>query len=177
MYPILETERFFLRKLEESDLEGFFELDSDPEVHRYLGNEPVSDRKKLMDVIHYVQQQYIDNGIGRWAIIDKQNGDFIGWCGLKFVEYMVNGRTGYYDLGYRLIRKHWGKGVATETARASINYGFEVMGLEEIIGAIHRDNVASRNVVHKLGFTLKEEFDFESEPHCWYVLKKENWIK
>jgi RimJ/RimL family protein N-acetyltransferase len=174
MNIILKTERFFLRELIEEDVDGFYELDSDPEVHRYLGNSPVSDKQKLADVIKYVQQQYIENGIGRWAVVDKHSNEFIGWCGLKLVKDTINNQSHYYDLGYRLIRKHWGKGIATETAKASIEYGFNVMKLKEIIGAIHCDNVASNNVVKKLGFELIETFEFEDEMHNWHKLTNEN---
>jgi RimJ/RimL family protein N-acetyltransferase len=174
MNIILETERFFLRELIEEDVDGFYELDSDPEVHRYLGNSPVSDKQKLLEIIKYVQQQYIENGIGRWAIIDKQANEFIGWCGLKLVKDNINNQSNYYDLGYRLIRKHWGKGIATETAKASIDYGFNVLQLKEIIAAIHCDNDASNYVVKKLGFELIETFEFEDEMHNWHKLTNEN---
>jgi [ribosomal protein S5]-alanine N-acetyltransferase len=174
MIFILETKRFFLRELIEEDVDGFHELDSDPEVHRYLGNSPVSDKQKLLEIIKFVQQQYNENGIGRWAIIDKNTNEFIGWCGLKLVKDTINNQSHYYDLGYRLIRKHWGKGIATETAKASIEYGFNVMKLKEIIAAIHCDNVASNNVVKKLGFELIETFEFEDEMHNWHKLTDEN---
>ena len=173
MNIILETERFYLRELIESDVDGFYELDSDPEVHRYLGNSPVTDKQQLADVIKYVQQQYIENGIGRWAVVDKNTNEFIGWSGLKLVKDTINNQSNYYDLGYRLIRKHWGKGIATETAKASIEYGFNVMNLKEIIAAIHCDNVASNNVVKKLGFELVETFVFDDEPHNWHKLTRE----
>ena len=167
----LQTERFILRDLIETDVDGFYELDSDPEVHRYLGNEPVTDKQKLLDVIKYVHQQYIDNGIGRWAIIDKATNEFIGWTGLKLVKENINNQTNYYDLGYRLIRKYWGKGIATETAKASIDYGFNVLKLKEIIATIHCDNVASNNVAKKLGFDFVETFDFDGDLHNWYKLE------
>ncbi len=167
----LQTERFILRDLIETDVDGFYELDSDPEVHRYLGNEPVSDKQKLLDVIKYVHQQYINNGIGRWAIIDKATNEFIGWTGLKLVKENINNQTNYYDLGYRLIRKYWGKGIATETAKASIDYGFNVLKLKEIIATIHCDNVASNNVAKKLGFEFVETFDFDGDLHNWYKLE------
>ncbi|MEI8053593.1 MAG: GNAT family N-acetyltransferase [Bacteroidota bacterium] len=167
----LQTERFILRDLIETDVDGFYELDSDPEVHRYLGNEPVTDKQKLIDVIKYVHQQYIDNGIGRWAIIDKATNEFIGWTGLKLVKEHINNQTNYYDLGYRLIRKYWGKGIATETAKASIDYGFNVLKLKEIIATIHCDNVASNNVAKKLGFDFVETFDFDGDLHNWYKLE------
>ena len=170
----VETERFYLREVLENDIDGFFELDSDPEVHRYLGNKPISDKNKLLDLIRYIQQQYFENGIGRWAIVDKQTNEFIGWCGLKLVKETINNKSDYYDLGYRLIRKYWGKGIATETAKASIDYGFNVLKLNEIIGAIHCENKASNNVVKKLGFELIETFYFDNELHNWHSLLSNN---
>lgn len=72
-----------------------------------------------------IRQQYIDNGIGRWAIIEKKTNDFIGWTGLKFVTDLTNNHKHYNDLGYRLRKKYWGKGIATETAFASLSYAFD----------------------------------------------------
>lgn len=85
-----ETERLILREILPSDIDGMFELDSDPEVHKYLGNKPVTTREQISDAINFIRQQYIDNGIGRWAIIDKKTNDFIGWTGLKFVTELTN---------------------------------------------------------------------------------------
>ena len=108
-----ETERLILREILPTDVEGMYELDSDPEVHKYLGNKPVTSREQTVDVIHFIRQQYVDNGIGRCAIIDKKSNEFIGWTGLKLVTYKTNHHTNYYDLDYRLIKKYWGKGIAT----------------------------------------------------------------
>lgn len=102
-----ETDRFLLRELLPSDIDGMFELDSDPEVHKYLGNNPVNNRAQIIDTINFVRQQYIDYGIGRWAIIDKKTNAFMGWSGLKFVTELTNKHQNYYDPGYRLIRKYW----------------------------------------------------------------------
>lgn len=85
-----ETERLILREILPTDIEGLFELDSDPEVHKYLGNKPVKDKKQIAEIINFIRQQYIDNGIGRWAIIDKETNHFMGWTGLKFVTEEIN---------------------------------------------------------------------------------------
>src|SRR5688572_5204127 len=100
-----ETPRLILRELHPSDDAGMFELDSDPEVHRYLGGQTVESIDQCRAIIEMVRQQYIDNGIGRWAVIEKSSGSFIGWAGLKLVRTITNGHTDFYDLGYRLIRK------------------------------------------------------------------------
>lgn len=167
-----ETERFFLREILPTDVDGLFELDSDPEVHRFLGNKPVSDKEQIVAVINFIRQQYIDNGVGRWAIVDKKTNDFIGWTGLKFVTELTNYRRNYYDLGYRLIKRYWGQGIATETAFASLDYGFNTLKLEEIFAAAHVENKASNAVLKKVGFQYIERFTYDNDPHNWYRIKK-----
>lgn len=170
-----ETQRLILREVLPADLDGFYELDSDPEVHRYLGNNPVKDKEKLRDIITFIRQQYAENGIGRWAIIDKSTHSFIGWTGLKLVRETVNNHTNHYDLGYRLIRKYWGQGIATEAAIASLKYGFEKLNLQEIYAAAHVDNTASNRILQKAGFTFIETFRYEQEINNWYKIAIGEW--
>src|SRR5688572_11277934 len=118
-----ETERLILRELLPSDDKGMFELDSDPDVHTYLGTKPLEHIEQSREVIEMVRKQYIDNGIGRWAMIERSTGEFVGWAGLKLVKTETNGRINFYDVGYRLIKRYWGKGFASEAAIASVNYG------------------------------------------------------
>jgi RimJ/RimL family protein N-acetyltransferase len=165
-----ETPRTILREITLDDVEPFFEMDSDPEVHKYLGTRPSENREQVIETINYVRQQYINNGIGRWAIVKKSTNRFIGWTGLKLVKDLINNQTNYYDLGYRLIRKYWGQGIATETARASLQYGFDEMKLTEIIATVNCENAASNMVVDKLGFTLCETFYLHELKHNWYKI-------
>ena len=157
------------------DVDPFYEMDSDPEVHRYLGTQPIKNKDQIADMIKYIRQQYIDNGIGRWAIVDKETNQFIGWTGLKLVKDMMNNQTNYYDLGYRLIRRYWGRGIATETAKASLSYGFDKLNLNEIIATVNCENTASNIVVEKLGFTLYETFYLHELKHNWYKINKIEW--
>ena len=90
MEKYLETERLILRELLPTDVVGMFELDSDPEVHKYLGNNPVRTIEETREIIKIICQQYLDNGIGRWAAIEKTSGEFIGWSGLKFIREYEN---------------------------------------------------------------------------------------
>lgn len=168
MQIFVETPRLILREIVESDVEGFFELDSDPEVHRFLGNRTVKSKEESMQVIKFVRQQYVDFGIGRWAVVEKQSGSFLGWAGIKFVTDEVNGHINYYDLGYRFIRKYWGKGYATESALASFNYATEVLSLDQLYAATHNQNFASQKVLTKLGFQFRNEFNYDGATHFWY---------
>jgi ribosomal-protein-alanine N-acetyltransferase len=170
-----ETERLILREILPTDVDGMYELDSDPEVHRYLGNKPLSDKNQVIEIIEAVRQQYKDHGIGRWAIIDKKSGHFMGWTGLKMVTELTNGHRDYYDLGYRLIRKYWGQGFATESALASLDYAFRKLKTEEIFGAASCDNVASNHILQKIGLTFVETFFYEDIKCNWYKMDKKDF--
>lgn len=169
-----ETPRLILREILHSDLDGFWELDSDPEVHRYLGNQPVTDKSKLVDVIEFVRQQYIDFGIGRWAVLNKETQEFMGWAGLKFVTEVTNNHSGFYDIGYRLIRKYWGKGYATEASMAALDYAFQTLKLEQLFATAAVDNFASNRVLQKIRLQFVETF-YHGDIHCnWYELDRRN---
>jgi len=176
MKIFIETERFFLREIQEEDENGFFELDSDPDVHRYLGNKPVENIEQIRETIRYVRQQYVENRIGRWAIIEKNTNNFIGWTGLKLVKESTNNHINYYDLGYRIIKKYWGKGIATETAKASINYGFTKLLLNDIYATANCDNLASNKILNKVGLRLIETFDLKGVNHNWYTINRNEWL-
>lgn len=169
MKIILETPRLTLREVDESDAEGFFEMDSDPEVVRYVGTAPVQDRTQCLGIIQSIQNQYIDYGIGRWAVVLKSTGEFIGWCGLKrMAGFTVNNRTDFVDIGYRFSRRHWGKGYATESAQATLNYGFSVLAYDEICAFADVDNEASIQVLTKIGLTRGNEFVWEGSKCVWF---------
>jgi ribosomal-protein-alanine N-acetyltransferase len=174
MKVYVETDRLLMREFTEDDAPGLFALDSDPEVHKYLGNMTVKTIEESRDIIRFIRKQYEENGIGRWAVIDKATGDFIGWSGLKYEKNLRRGME-YYDVGYRLRRQYWGQGIATETAIESLKYGFGEMGVEEICAAAHVDNAASNRVLQKIGMALTETFDYDGELHNWYRLKRADW--
>lgn len=159
--PVLETERLILRELLPQDDQGMFELDSNPEVHRYLGNNPIQSIEQSRETIEFVRKQYEDCGIGRWALIEKSSGSFIGWGGLKLIRDTINGESNFLDVGYRLIPRFWSKGYATESARASVKYGFEELMTPRIVGIAHYQNKASRHALEKTGLQYKCTFHFD----------------
>ncbi|WP_452219686.1 GNAT family N-acetyltransferase [Lacinutrix salivirga] len=172
----IETERLLLREMRTSDLEGMFELDSNPNVHTYLGNKPIKTKDEAKKIIASVLQQYQDRGIGRFAVIEKETNQFIGWSGLRLnTEYNMNGFTKYYDIGYRLIERFWGKGYATESGKAALDYAFNIMKLPEIYATTEIGNQASHNALLKIGLHYVEDFFFEEEQLNlrWYTLKNE----
>ena len=175
MKTFIETERLILREILPTDENGLLDLDSNPKVHTYLGNNPVDNIYQIREVIKMIRQQYIDNGIGRWAIINKETNDFIGWTGLKFVTETTNNHINFYDLGYRLIEKYWGKGIATETTKATLNYAFEKLKLTEIYAMCDNGNVGSKNVLEKTGLKFVETFDHDGIKHNWFRITKDEW--
>jgi len=171
----LETERLILREILPSDVNGLFELDSDPEVHRYLGKNLVTNKAQVIEVVEFIRQQYIDYGIGRWAIVDKKTKEFIGWTGFKFVTELTNNHQNYYDLGYRLIRKYWGQGIATETAVASLDYAFNKLNTDKVYAMADVENDGSNRILSKVGLKFIETFDLEGIKHNWYKIHKNDY--
>jgi RimJ/RimL family protein N-acetyltransferase len=144
-------------------------------VHKYLGNNTIHDKDKITEMINYIKLQYRENGIGRWAIIDKATNNFMGWTGLKLVKETINNHTNYYDLGYRLLRQYWGQGIATESAIASLSYGFDILNCKEIYAAAHFENSNSNKILSKLGFNFVETFDYLNLKQNWYKMDKNDW--
>lgn len=175
----VETERLILRELVVSDAKGFFEMDSNPAVHKYLGLSPIDTIDEAIARINMVRQQYEEFGIGRWAIEEKSSGEFVGWSGLKFINTEVNNRTNFYDVGYRLCERFWGKGYATESAKAAIDYGFVNLNLDEIIGIANVHNKKSIHALQKCGLKFIEQFNFELwNTQCeWLSISKNSWLE
>jgi RimJ/RimL family protein N-acetyltransferase len=169
-FKIIETKRLFLRPITEADIKDFFELDSNPNVHIYLGNKPVKTIEESEAMVANILEQYETNGIGRLAIIEKSTKKFIGWSGLKYEENLRK-EFKYYDIGYRLKENFWGKGYATEAALASLNYGFKDLKLNEIGAAADVNHIASNTILKKTGMQRLGNFTFEGELCNWYNLK------
>lgn len=171
-----ETERFILREIVPTDLDGLYELDSDPAVHTYLGSKPVTNKQQVAEAIHFIRQQYIYNGIGRWAIVNRTTNEFVGWSGLKFVTTEINNHINFYDLGYRLLQKYWGQGVATETAIATLDYAFNNLHVSEVYAMTDSNNIASQNVLKKTGFSFAETFYDDGNKLNWYKLDRNDFV-
>lgn len=156
----LATARLVLREFEPDDAAAMVELNSDPEVLRYTGDRPfesVESARRFLEAY----PDYRVNGFGRWAVLLRATGEFAGWCGLKLVD-------GEVDLGYRLHRRFWGRGIATEAARASVAHGFLELGASELVARAWAENRASIHVIEKCGFRFwkhARHFDREGVPH------------
>jgi len=165
----LQSERLYYREFLPEDAPALLEMDSDPEVHRYLFDEVVTDINKINSVITYIRQQYIDAGIGRMATFEKATGDFIGWTGLK-LERNVHGHETFYDIGYRLMQKHWGKGYATEATVFFLEYAFNQLKAEKVNAYAFEGNGASRRVLEKCGLKNLGVFMHDNVESVWYEI-------
>jgi len=171
MKIIAETQRLLLREFERSDSKDLYDLNSDAEVLEYTGDIPfVSIEEAELFLNNY--SDYKKNGFGRWAVILKESNDFLGWCGLKLNEENL------IDLGFRFFQSEWGKGYATESAVISLDYGFNTLNLDCIIGRSSIKNIASIRVLEKLGMKRIKTGDFEGVKNAaYYAIDKTHFNK
>lgn len=162
----LETERLILRPFTLEDIEPSYQMNLDAEVNRYTGDGGIVSREELERRIKEdVLGDYQKHGYGRLALELKGEGRFIGFCGLKYLEDHQE-----VDLGYRLMSNYWGKGLATEAAKACVDFGFNQLKLPKIIAMVLPDNKASIHVLQKLQFQLEKEIVEDGEPALLYYL-------
>ena len=150
----LETDRLALRRFTEEDVDILFDLNSDPEVMRYLTGGRPTPREEIRDRIipfHLACYERHD-GLGTWAAESRPAGEFLGWFHFR------PGPGEGVDLGYRLRRAAWNKGYATEGSRALIAKGFTELGAERVFAHTMTVNAASRRVLEKSGLVLVRTF-------------------
>jgi RimJ/RimL family protein N-acetyltransferase len=157
MQVYLGTGRLILRRFTEDDVENLVELDSDPEVMRYLNGgiatpRELVEREILPRFLRYYERY---ESFGIWAAIEKSTGMFIGWFSLRPPDER---RLHEVTLGYRLRRATWGKGHATEGALALIRKGFRELGVQRVTATTYEYNTASRRVMEKTGMTLARRY-------------------
>ena len=154
----IETERLLIRPFKTEDIEPAFLMDSDPEVNRYTGESGnVSIKETEKRIVENVFGDYEKYGYGRLAVVLKSENKFIGFTGLKYLEDMDE-----VDLGYRFMKAYWGKGFATESAKACLNLAFEKLQLNRLIAMVLPENTASIRVLEKLNFEYEKDI-FEDD--------------
>jgi RimJ/RimL family protein N-acetyltransferase len=168
----LETARLLLRLWREDDLDAYARICADPEVTRYVIG-PLSRQESEEQVWRFVRH-WEERGFGLWAVEHRASGGFIGFIGLLHQHDWPIGEH-KTEVGWRLDRAYWGRGLATEGARASVRYGFEELGLERIISIINPQNLASRRVAEKAGLTLHGEVRFRGYDAVWYAIDRREW--
>lgn len=182
MHLVLETDRLMLRQFTYSDLDILEELDSDPEVMRYLNGGHPTPRAVLRDrILPSILGEYRKfPGLGRWAIYEKREFTFVGWVSLR-----PNGSGHEVELGYRLRRAAWDRGYATEIVRALVDHAFNKLGVRRIFAETMRINARSRSVLEKSGLRYVRTFHLDwdqpirggDQGEAEYEICRPDWVQ
>lgn len=163
MEKTINTQRLVLRPWQEEDIEPLARLNADPRVMEFLLG--TLTREESMGRLKCYQQHIKEHGWGLWAVSIPNTSNFIGWIGLWPISFDAH-FTPAIEVGWRLLPEFWGQGYATEGARASIQYGFDTLKLDEIVSITVPANLRSRRVMAKLGMhhDPKDDFDHPKVP-------------
>ena len=181
MTTIIETERLILRTWKKEDAANFYQINQDPKVIEFLL--PIT-MEQINDYILAKNTQQQQKGYSLWAVELKETGEMIGFIGLNYTDWPAH-FTPAVEVGWRLASQHWGKGYAPEGAKAALDYGFNKMGLKEIVSFTVPANIRSIRVMEKIGLKRDLNGDFShpklpanhSLSHTiLYRLTKENYI-
>ncbi len=167
MNKVLQTERMVLRRMEMADVDDLMGIFSDPMAMRYYPG--TKSRQEAEEWVRRILGSYRDYGFGLWVAVLENSGEFAGQCGLTVQE--VEGKD-EVEIGYLFLRKFWGRGLATEAARAARDHGFHTLGYERLVSLIDPGNLASRRVAERVGLTLEKKVWKWNKEICVYVIRK-----
>jgi RimJ/RimL family protein N-acetyltransferase len=165
--PIVNTERLVLRGFTDRDFEPFAEIVSDPEVVRYIDDGQPIDREQCWRGIALFIGHWTLRGYGWWAVEERETGRFLGRIGL----YNPEGWPGV-EVGWLLRRDVWGTGLATEGARAALDFAFDTVGVNHVISLIDPRNDRSIRVAEKIGERFEREFVHGAKPVACYGISR-----
>ena len=172
---ILETDRLLLRHLVPDDLDDLYALYSDPEMRRYFPVEGASPDRTLTREETWEELEWFLNGhpkhpeLGLWATVLKENGAFIGRCGL--LPWTIDGQD-EVEVAYMIDKAYWRRGLASEAASGIRDYAFQQLGLSRLICMIYPENVASVKVAESMGMAFEKECVDEHGPYWVYSMTK-----
>ncbi|NJD32123.1 MAG: GNAT family N-acetyltransferase [Gammaproteobacteria bacterium] len=158
---LLETQRLRLRRFDRSDVDRLVELDSDPEVMRFITYGVPTPRSTYEDVIlpRWFAIYEATPLLGYWAAEERDSGRFLGWFHLRPDRMDPDEQ----ELGYRFLRSAWGRGIATEGAAAVIEHGFLRVGADKISARTLSHNFASQRVMQKCGLAFEKDFVYPED--------------
>ena len=165
----METERLVLRMFRESDTDAYAEMLADPEVMRFLGGKPMSRQEAWRNMAMVIGHWHL-RGYGFWAVEEKASGEMVGRVGC----WRPEGWPGL-EVGWTLRRRFWGRGYATEAARASMNYVFDELGQTRVISLIAPENVNSIRVAERLGEKPEGEWEIFGTKVIIYAVGREEF--
>lgn len=154
---MLQTERLILREWKESDIPVFIKMGKDPRVMEFFPD--LWDEEKSRNSVKQNHEEFAQSGFGKFALQLKETGEFIGYAGLAKVNFESH-FTPAIEIGWRLDSQHFSKGYATEAAKEVLRFAFEDLLLKEIVAFTVPQNLASQNVMKKIGMTRDLNGDF-----------------
>lgn len=161
---MITTERLRLRPATMADVDFWVRLHADPEVNRFVG---AYTRERAEARLREIEDSWAARGYGLCVVESSATGEALGRSGLNWWE-----RFGETEVGWTFAREHWGKGYATEAARAVVDWGFKDLELTRITAMIYPDNHASIAVAERLGFTARREDEVLGKPCTVYALDR-----
>jgi len=177
----LHTARLRLEPLTHRHLEGVYAMDSNPEVARYVDGEPAT-LQQTIDWISRVERCWAAWGFGWWAFIELEGGLVVGTGCIQYSRYEADFpvdpnclRANPLELGWRLRRDSWGRGLASEAAAEMTRFAFERLDATELIAIAHPDNLASIRVMERLRMSYRGLERWYGQPGATYSLRHEAW--
>ncbi|MDY6841846.1 MAG: GNAT family N-acetyltransferase [Pseudomonadota bacterium] len=168
---LFETERLIARRLSHQDVPVLTAMLSDPEVMKFSVR-GVCDEEATRKFVDWCLGCYASHGIGPWALCEKESGNFIGFCG---VGPELVGDVEEINLGYRLARRFWHQGYATEAVKGVLQYAFDQKHCESVIVIIEPEHTASVRVTEKVGFGDYTTREFHARPVRVYRMSRDDW--
>ncbi|WDV44719.1 GNAT family N-acetyltransferase [Clostridiaceae bacterium M8S5] len=172
----IETERLLLRDWQEEDIPIFCNMNKDKEVMQYLPK--VLTEEETKNFYNVIKKEFSDKGYGLYAVESKEKREFIGFVGFHIATFHID-FTPCVEIGWRIRREDWGKGYATEAAKACIDYGFEVLGFKEVYSFTYVINEPSQKVMQKIGLEYVKKFNHPNldlnnplSPHVLYKIER-----
>jgi len=163
----IETNRLILRPPRKEDLETYAKIMGAREVGYWFPKGDGYTREESEKSLDAILKHWDKHGYGIWAIINKANGHLIGRCGLNLIP-----ETSEVEVDFVLTPNSWGKGYATEAAKAALAYGFRKLKLENIIALAKPENTASRRVIEKIGMHFKRNAQYWGITCAYYAISK-----
>lgn len=167
----LITNRTTMRPIQKNDGALIYSLDSLAEVKKFLGEFPLNSLNEAENYVQYCVDSLEKHQLGWYLVFEKESSAFIGLCGIHHYFNEFNQRTNFVALRYRFLPEHWGRGFATETAEKVLFSYNGIMANDEVICMVHPLNIASKNVLMKLGFSFENTFFSVGDTWEWHSLK------
>ncbi len=163
---ITQTERLIIREFQVSDIEALAQILAKPEVMQFSPSGILSYKQTAVKVQSFLDS-YQKQGYGKWAVIYRESGRLIGYCGIAVEE--IEGKL-ENELGYRIDSEFWGQGLATEAAKACLKYGFGKFNFDYILGIVEPENQTSIKVLEKIGMEFVKESTWREKVVCIYKI-------